>query len=225
MEEPTRKKKTTEYGVLAGCFSQWTVLLANNQIRDVDLVGAALLAMMSVRKRNSWIGGILPSPIVSEYEEMISQSCKVNDIPGLYELIGPYVSKKCAVAGIEQLSIFQIFNRVKLANIKHNNDDYINHSMVKWYFGERPYVLLHHIPYPMEVLRMQAIGTRVLTLFLKEEELNSMHMARLYYMESNEMHEKDAFDFLIHDMKHMEHFIETSKYLEQVKQNLFVLCL
>ena len=32
----------------------------------------------------------------------------------------------------------------------------------------------------------------------------------------NTAHEKDSFEFLIHDLKHMEHFVDADKYLEQV---------
>lgn len=33
----------------------------------------------------------------------------------------------------------------------------------------------------------------------------------------NELHAKDSFEFLIHDIKHMEHFTDEDKYTEQVK--------
>ena len=32
----------------------------------------------------------------------------------------------------------------------------------------------------------------------------------------NELAARDAFEFLVHDLKHMQHFVDTDKYAEQV---------
>jgi hypothetical protein len=69
---------------------------------------------------------------------------------------------------------------------------------------------------PMEVLRMQSSGTRVVTLFTTRKELSSMHISQLYYMEGMQNHAKDPLEFLLHDLKHMENFVDPNCHLEQV---------
>ncbi|CAE7420739.1 unnamed protein product [Symbiodinium microadriaticum] len=72
------------------------------------------------------------------------------------------------------------------------------------------------IPTPMEVLRMQAAGERVVTMFLTKEELSSFHVAKLHYMSGQQLCAKDAVDFLVHDLHHMDHFTDPSTRDEQV---------
>jgi hypothetical protein len=69
---------------------------------------------------------------------------------------------------------------------------------------------------PMEVLRMQSNGTRVVTMFTTKEELSTMHISPLYYMEGMQNHAKDPLEFLIHDLKHMENFVDCNCHREQV---------
>jgi len=53
-------------------------------------------------------------------------------------------------------------------------------------------------------------------MFTTFEELSKMHTAKLTYMSCMVDHNRDAFDFLVHDCKHMEHFIEESIHYEQI---------
>lgn len=80
----------------------------------------------------------------------------------------------------------------------------------------RPFKLMFTIPSPMDVLRQQATGARVLTLFRTHNELSTTHKAMLYYMDGMQNHQKDSLEFLIHDMTHMEHYINDDIFLEQV---------
>ena len=88
--------------------------------------------------------------------------------------------------------------------------------MINWSQCKRPFVLMHEIPNPLQVLQQQANGERVLTLFLTKEELLSKHVSKLNYMAGEIQHPRDAFEFLTHDMKHMEHFINEETYEEQI---------
>ena len=47
-------------------------------------------------------------------------------------------------------------------------------------------------------------------------QLSTYHIAQLFYMDGSQNHEKDAFEFLIHDLKHMENFIQEDIHSEQV---------
>mmetsp|Transcript_15047 Transcript_15047/g.20664 ORF Transcript_15047/g.20664 Transcript_15047/m.20664 type:complete len:120 (+) Transcript_15047:212-571(+) len=53
-------------------------------------------------------------------------------------------------------------------------------------------------------------------MFTTYEELSKMHTAKLTYMAGMVDHNRDAFDFLVHDCKHMEHFIDDSTHYEQI---------
>ena len=100
--------------------------------------------------------------------------------------------------------------------IKKNVDNFVNRTIVLWTLGRLPFILLHRIPTPMDVLSMQSKGTRVITLFLTERELAKSHTANLYYMRGNPLHSREPLEFLIHDMTHMQHFMDPNIHLEQV---------
>lgn len=53
-------------------------------------------------------------------------------------------------------------------------------------------------------------------MFTTLEDLSSMHSAKLTYMAGMVDHNKDAFEFLIHDCKHMENFVDSMIYSEQI---------
>eukprot|EP00602_Paraphysomonas_sp_CaronLab_P005947 CAMPEP_0185035098 /NCGR_PEP_ID=MMETSP1103-20130426/25846_1 /TAXON_ID=36769 /ORGANISM="Paraphysomonas bandaiensis, Strain Caron Lab Isolate" /LENGTH=296 /DNA_ID=CAMNT_0027572023 /DNA_START=308 /DNA_END=1198 /DNA_ORIENTATION=+ len=79
-----------------------------------------------------------------------------------------------------------------------------------------PVILMTEIPTPMEVLRMQADGNRVVTMFTSVEQLSTCHVAKLQYMAGDQLHSRDPFEFLVHDIKHMYHFKDQATYDEQV---------
>ena len=67
-------------------------------------------------------------------------------------------------------------------------------SIAHWAEGHRPLQLLFHVPSVQSVLRMQIRGERCVTAFVKPEQL------------SRRIEDRDAFDFVVHDLKHMENF-------------------
>lgn len=113
-------------------------------------------------------------------------------------------------------SVMDVFNLCQFNGIKKNTNNYINISMILWCLNKRPFELLFYIPSPMQVLRQQAEGRRVITLFVSYEELLRKHQAMLYYMAGHDIHERDCFEFTLHDLKHMELFIHRDIHLEQV---------
>lgn len=220
------------FGSLSEVFKQWSILRTDGLISAADMTGAMLLCMMAMRKQKKWIAGVLKDAYPPR------ESSVFDALPGLVELVneGNYLSRrlsavvkrsqdsKSALATIDNdwlrlQTISSVFELLQFSGIKHNSDNYINSSMCEWWAGNRPFELMYDIPSPMRVLRMQSRGYRVITVFLESEELNSMHSAKLYYMENSDAtFAKDAFDFTIHDMKHMEHFMDPNTRKEQVTE-------
>lgn len=71
----------------------------------------------------------------------------------------------------------------------------INQSMLHFMQGDWNFRLIHHVPSVHEVLKHQAQGERLVSMMLEESELTH------YILE-----EKDAVNFLLHDLAHGERF-------------------
>lgn len=229
-------------------------------MQPYDFTGAVILAYLAHRRPRNFFNGKMNPCVVKEKateSTMNEASFKLSNITELVDLLSmEYICKKLAIdsAKFDEVSICMLFNRLRFSSIKQNSDNYINHSIVGWAVAKRPFRLLVHIPTPMEVLRMQAVGERVVTVFVGAEELDAKHVAQLHYMDGritselqcctfliecvyvwcnlsvliylcvslfahdlgNELTVRDSFEFLAHDLKHMEHFSDPDKYLEQV---------
>ena len=186
-------------------------------ISDYDMVGTVILLYLACLNPGSWTCGKLKEAVSREY----LPSIKLSQLPStiISKLDESYMIKKFGFKDATMLydkSVMDIYNTFQFYGVKKNNDNFINITMVNWSLGRRPYTLLSYIPYPMEVLRQQCQGTRVITLFRQREELVAVHKAKLYYMESYDAHGKDSLDFTLHDMKHMEMFADPEIYEEQV---------
>ena len=188
---------------------------------DYDLVGVFILAYVAIRKRKSWCSGRMNPSLTSTLppDAVQRQSYLLSCIPGLLDLLDfHYLKKKLQLSSdsdVYNITIVSIFNQLQLSGIKKAGK-YINECIVSWACGLRPCVLMFRIPRPIEVLVQQSHGERVVTLFRKKEELCRFHVAMLYYMSGSEKHAKDPLEFIVHDLKHMENFIDSSTYLEQV---------
>lgn len=171
------------------------------------------MSFMAIKRRKRWAAGMFTESIASEP----LSSVPMHKFPGLLEILDPqYIQKKTGRMYDPNMSIISMFNCLQFVGIKNNSSDFVNRNMVMWCLGQRPFVLLTHIPTPMEVLRMQAAGKRVVTMFLTKQELMSYHIAKLQYMSGQQQCRKDALDFLVHDLKHMDHFTNTAIMSEQV---------
>jgi hypothetical protein len=71
------------------------------------------------------------------------------------------------------------------------------------------------LPTARELLAMQAEGRRVISVFVQKEELNQTFKDPYPPFE-----EKDVVKFLIHDLQHMEKFVDPKFYAEQVRKAL-----
>lgn len=81
-------------------------------------------------------------------------------------------------------------------------NDRIRRSLIQWHDGQYPLVLWHHIPSPFELLQIQSEGRRVVTVFVKPEEIDQLH------------HGKDSWHFVVHDLIHADHFFERPDWRE-----------
>lgn len=190
-------------------------------ISEADLIAVFILIYMIHRRPRKWCSGFAKIPISGlelSYDISPIRICQLTE--SVRELMNiSYLSKKLKVdesVVLEQYRVVDIFNHLTFSGIKHNTDNYINHFVVKFYLRQRPVCLLHYIPTPIEVLTQQANGERVITMFLTIEELSRSHVSKLRYMTGNQEHARDPFEFLLHDIRHMEHFISPEIYYEQV---------
>ena len=193
------------------------VLWRTGAVSDADLVGAYILAACAWRRPRAWlVGRLKPRPIAAAEGSEAPPSMPLTTVPALLELCGgtTFIEKKLGPGG--ETTLFRIFNEGVLGGLKGNKDNYINCCMASWFAGLRPCRLLFHVPSPMEVLRQQAAGERVVTLFLTLDELSRRHTAQLVYMEGGHSHTRDPLEFTLHDLKHMEHFVNPHTHLEQV---------
>ncbi len=90
--------------------------------------------------------------------------------------------------------------------------DRIRRSLIQWHLGQYPLVLSDHIPTPLELLQIQANGKRVITVFKKASDWQTTHLG------------KSAWEFIVHDLIHADHFFENSEWREgQIAFYQFVL--
>lgn len=80
--------------------------------------------------------------------------------------------------------------------------DRIRRTLIQWHLGKYPLVLWSHIPTPFELLTIQASGQRIITVFKKSVEWQQTHLG------------KSAWDFIVHDLIHADHFFENSDWRE-----------
>jgi hypothetical protein len=224
MKSSSKSSLVEESKIIFPILQRYYLLYCEKQLASHDLVGIFILLYLSLRRKNKWSNGLLPASILRP-EDVTYDSISVHDIPEVLELLNQkFLLKKLGSLSksdqtnsvtCSQIRVLDIFNRLNLIGLKNNSDLHVNRCLVFWSLGKRPVVLLHYIPSPMEVLSQQARGERVMTMFLKEEELAKCHVSTLTYMNGNVEHERDPLEFLTHDLKHMENFIDPVTHYEQ----------
>lgn len=189
------------------------------RLRDYDLVGIYILLFLAIRRPNAWAGGRLGPLVEAQEEAPLPPSSPLVAYEQVVEVLGQkYVTKAMKVpeSRLPSITVMDIFRSLRFVGIKANGDNYVNRAIVLWSVGKRPIRLLSYIPSPMEVLRQQAAGERVVTIFTTLNELGRQHTSKLTYMESMPEHDRDALEFTIHDLKHMELFAREDIFAEQV---------
>ena len=76
----------------------------------------------------------------------------------------------------------------------------VNQVLINWYLGYYPLELIHHVPSAEEMLDIQAIGKRYVTVFLKAKEWREeIH------------HHRDHHSFTLHDLIHAHEFFHNDR--------------
>jgi hypothetical protein len=199
--------------ILSPIFCDWFALVAENTLFEYDFGGLYILAYLALRRPRKWSSGKFPTPLCHS-ENFVSS--KLSDIPHIIHLLSEKYLVKLFGQDLDNVTVVSIFASIRFTGIKKNIGNFVNECIVNWALHRRPFILLKEIPTPLQVLRMQARGHRVATTFLSLEDLSSQHSAKLHYMEGHQNHSKDAFEFFVHDLKHMENFIDPNTIQEQI---------
>mmetsp|Transcript_21935 Transcript_21935/g.34361 ORF Transcript_21935/g.34361 Transcript_21935/m.34361 type:complete len:380 (+) Transcript_21935:439-1578(+) len=231
------EKLASEAQALHPLLCEWRSLYERGRVGAAELVGAFILAYVSIREKKPFIRGVPQcfanfacasstrsdnSAAAMQATAHASAECNtLGDFPGLVKLIGHQnLMAGLSVSGEDdcyRIPFARVFTELRLCGVRRNKRDFINLTLVEWMAKRRPLVLLFRIATPMEVLRMQANGERLVTMFTQHNDLSRMHTSQLNYMEGPEkFHSRDALDFLVHDLQHMQKFAGDESYREQV---------
>jgi hypothetical protein len=193
-------------------------LFQNGEVSNYDLAAIYILVYLAMRRPHGWSNGKLKAPIIESSTPF--NSLRLSSLtPQVIELLDlNYVARKLKLnfADCVTITLIDLFNELQLLGMKSNTHNYINNCMVHWAIGARPFRLMTYIPTPTEVLHQQARGERVVTLFTTIEELSRPHTSKLTYMSGMPEHARDPLEFLLHDLKHMEHFTDKAIFHEQI---------
>ena len=86
----------------------------------------------------------------------------------------------------------------------HKIPDSVALCIDRFYFGMRPLRLMFRIPSPEELLAMQAEGSRCVSALISSKMLTQIFGHR------------DCLEMLLHDLAHMEKFVEAGRFWQQV---------
>jgi hypothetical protein len=76
----------------------------------------------------------------------------------------------------------------------------IRRSLFQWHESNYPLVLSNQIPKPLELLKIQAEGQRIITVFNQASQWQENHLG------------KTAWEFTVHDLIHADHFFQKSDW-------------
>jgi hypothetical protein len=212
----------SEAPVVVALLDPYFALLKDDAISECDMVGLFILTYLALRRPRNWCSTTTKESFgdVSSSSSTSSMRLCALDEPLQRHLNIEYISRKLKHKHIDQTlqetRVVDLFNSLCFSGVKHNSDQYINRFMVQWFRHNRPVRLLSHIPSPLEVLSQQAAGERVVTMFRTELELSRAHRSKLTYMSGSQEHCRDPLEFLLHDLRHMEHFCDLDSHDEQV---------
>lgn len=215
MKTEVAQKLQEEAQVLHPIIEKYYQSFLRGEVFSYDLAGIYILLYISLRKKKNWSNGALPEPIIANESDYVS--LRLEEVPDVLEIVSKeFLQKRLKIPGDSfNLRVVDLFNRLNLIGLKNNSDLHVNRCIVMWALGNRPIKLLSYVPTPMEVLNQQANGERVVTLFHAEDDLGRFHTSQLTYMAGNQEHPRDPLEFLTHDFKHMEHFVDPVTHYEQ----------
>jgi hypothetical protein len=175
-------------------------LLNTNQITDCEFVACYILLHSCFKaERNHWNSGIISPPL--QKFSTTPKSLSISKIPGitLCRKLSPHT---------EILDVLKFYN---IKGIKRS----VNESLLNWSISNRPYILLFHVPTSRDVHEMMMRGERCITVFSHKETIQLVIKEQY-----PPFVERDALSFTLHDVKHMEQFIDPLTYYGQVFINV-----
>eukprot|EP00981_Chlorochromonas_danica_P002846 scaffold559_cov176-Ochromonas_danica.AAC.1 len=205
------REGTLLHPILSQCYHDYQ----QGVLTDYDMVGIYLLLFLATRRPRKWSAGPLKEKVCLYDGNSPVASVLVCQYPEVAEVVDLAYLAKTMKRSVDTITVIDIFDSLRFTGIKDNGDNYVNRCMVLWAYGKRPVKLLTYIPTPSEVLRQQARRERVVTIFTTLEELCRMHTSKLTYMEGMPEHNRDPLEFTIHDLKHMEHYMDEKISSEQ----------
>ncbi|KAI9296670.1 hypothetical protein K502DRAFT_328885 [Neoconidiobolus thromboides FSU 785] len=123
---------------------------------------------------------------------------------------------------IEKIDLIDLFKY----SILYKIEDYINQLIYNLYSINNNYIIkiYDYIPSVEEVLNLQCKGRRCVSLFFQQLELTQQ-----FKMEYPPYSKLTAIEFMLHDLQHLNKFLDTKFYYQQIgffnyiKQNQFIL--
>lgn len=140
----------------------------------------------------------------------ISQNGFQGKIPKLEHSSKPLSHFEQALISLFPVSFYEKFQTYSLEEIFHLNfkglPRRMNQAMIHWLSGKWPLVLYYTIPTPRELLDLQLLSKRCVTLITEEKRIAK-------YI----LNKRDAMSFCIHDLEHAVNFYQNQKvYLGQM---------
>lgn len=102
----------------------------------------------------------------------------------------------------QNFSVMDLFASTKLRGISER----AQRALMAWHNGDYPLELFFHTPPAIELLQKQANGQRVVTLFVKAEELAQKNLGR------------DPMTFVLHDLEHADEFFHDQDLFSEQKK-------
>jgi hypothetical protein len=158
--------------------------------------GLSFISPRLTELQTQWRQGHLPEPeVVAQYLLIYLQGLRPRDYLGAR--LKPAHSQDQTLP--EGVQLFANFSLRSIPQAAHR-------TLVAWASGDYQLRLLDCVPQPLELLRLQASGQRVVTCFFRENEVTALHGGR------------EAFVFALHDLIHADHFFRDKNLArEQIK--------
>jgi hypothetical protein len=155
----------------------------------------------------------LSSDYLREIETQLLQK-KINEAEATTLCLIPFLLNKKESFPFQKLILFKDDSQQNLHYVTQflktyswkGYSDRIRRALYQWSHGRYPLLRFKTIPTPFELLKVQATGKRVVTVFSQQEEWSKTYG------------DKNAFEFVLHDLVHAEHFFERKDWSEGQRQ-------
>ncbi|CAE8614152.1 unnamed protein product [Polarella glacialis] len=133
----------------------------------------------------------------SSAKSLSLDSLRLNDV---FDPLTPKEMSRMGLKNGQALTLCDLVQQARLIQIP----EYVSSCLYNFYLGKRPLKLFWRVPSPEEVLEMQAEGQRCVSALISKKALQSVYGHR------------DCLEMMLHDLKHMENFVQDGSYWQQV---------